>query len=217
MSANRRDHILARIRTALGKSRTAPAARAALNRRMAMPPVAPPPAMGDDLIGRFIAKAEGNGLTVEPIASLRMLVPAMDRLLRETGTRSDIGIAPALADLGWPEDWHVNIGAGRREERLSVTLATAGIAETGSVVFRSGPESPASLNFLPDIHVVVLHASDILPHPEDLWARFRSDGRDWPRAINVIAGPSRTADVGGIIVRPAHGPKAVHLFLLGSD
>ncbi len=212
-----RDNILARISSALGRSGATPDTRAELERRMAAPPSGPRPAIEDDHIGRFIAKAETNGLTVGYLAALQFLVPATAGLLFEKDIEADISVAPALADLGWPKDWHVNIGAGRYEEHLSVTLASAGIAETGSVIFRSGPGSPASLNFLPDIHVIVLKISDILRYPEDVWARFRSQAEDWPRTINVIAGPSRTADVGGIVVRPAHGPKTVHLFLVGTS
>ena len=97
---------------------------------------------------------------------------------------------------------------------MSVTLAVAGVAETGSVVFRSDPQNPTTLNFLPDVHVIVLHTPDIVAYTEDVWARMRAEGGNWPRTVNIISGPSRTADVGGVIVRPAHGPKDVHLILV---
>ncbi|ODR95242.1 hypothetical protein AUC70_05980 [Methyloceanibacter stevinii] len=97
-----------------------------------------------------------------------------------------------------------------------MTLACAGIVETGSVVFSSGQDTPTTLNFLPDVHVVVLYASTIVPYPEDLWPRLKSAG-GWPRTVNFIAGPSRTADVAGTIVRPAHGPKSVHLIIVGGN
>ncbi|MEG6507396.1 LUD domain-containing protein [Methyloligella sp. 2.7D] len=217
MSADARTQILTRIRTALRQNGAVPMPPAALDRRMTAPPTAPLPAMEDDRVSRFIAKADANGIAVDHIASLQMLVPALARLLSETGLKADISVAPALADLDWPKDWQINFAAGRREEHLSVTFAAAGIAETGSLVFRSGAGSPATLNFLPDIHVIVLRTGDIAAYPEEVWDRFRAEGQGWPRAMNVIASPSRTADVGGIVVRPAHGPKAVHLFLLGSD
>ncbi|MFD0987787.1 LutC/YkgG family protein [Methyloligella solikamskensis] len=217
MSERSRDHILSRIRNAVGEGSADRASRAELEGRLASPQSGPLPALDDDGVSRFIAKAEGNGLTVEPIVSLDLLVPAVGRVMSDAGVSTDISIAPALADLPWPEPWLANIGAGRFEEHISVTLAAAGIAETGSVIFRSGPDSPATLNFLPDIHVVVLRTADIVTYPEEAWQRFRDESNGWPRAMNVIAGPSRTADVGGIIVRPAHGPKAVHLLLVGND
>ena len=38
---------------------------------------------------------------------------------------------------------------------------------------------------------------------------------DWPRTVNLISGPSRTADIEQTIVRGAHGPKRLHVVILG--
>ena len=40
----------------------------------------------------------------------------------------------------------------------------------------SGPESPTTLNFLPDVHIVVLRRGQIVAHIEDVWARLRAQG-----------------------------------------
>lgn len=207
--------MLARIRAALGDRGRSEDAQNALEQRMNAPPVGPRPRVDDDRQGQFIAKTEANLFTVETIASLQLLVPMVRRLLAGT-SEPNISVAPALTHLGWPTDWTINSGAGRMIEPLSVTLAIAGVAETGSVVFRSDPDNPTTLNFLPDTHVIVLRTSDIVAHMEDVWARLRAGGPDWSRAVNIVSGPSRTADVGGIIVRPAHGPKDVHLILVDS-
>jgi hypothetical protein len=209
-----RDEILARIRTATGAPQRSDAARKALEMRMKATPVGPHPAASHDPIEHFMIKARANLLKIDRIASLQMLVSVVRDLVSELGATPDISIAPALADLRWPGDWTINSGPGRKIERLSATMAVAGIAETGSVVLCSDPDSPTSLNFLPDVHVVVLRTSDIVSHAEDVWDRIVKGGKDWPRTVNMIAGPSRTADVGGIIVRPAHGPKDVHLVLV---
>lgn len=170
--------------------------------------------MGEDDLEAFLAKARANLFTVERVASLQMLVPAVRKLLPETREVPDISVAPALKHLGWPADWKVNFGPGRRIEPLSVTLAVAGIAETGSLVLQSGGDSPMTLNFLPDTHVVALRKSDIVRHIEDAWARLGSKDGLGPRTLSIISGPSRTADVGGVVVRPAHGPKSLHLVLV---
>lgn len=205
--------MLARIREALGNGQRSPEAQAELEQRLARPPTGPRPRLDDDRVGQFIAKAEANLIKVERLASLQMLVPAVRELLPPTSGAPDISVAPELDYLGWPSDWRINFGAGRKIEPLSVTMAVAGIVETGSVILRSTPASPTTLNFLPDTHVIVLRTSDIVKHPEDAWARVRAESANWPRAVNIVSGPSRTADVGGIIVRPAHGPKSVHLML----
>jgi L-lactate dehydrogenase complex protein LldG len=35
-----------------------------------------------------------------------------------------------------------------------------------------------------------------------------------PRTVNLISGPSRTADIEQTIVRPAHGPKNMHVIIV---
>lgn len=214
MSGDARDEVLARIRAALGNPQRPGDALETLEERIRAPAARPRPVLPDDRLGHFVAKAQANLFTIERLASLQLLVPAVGALMSRTAVAGNISVAPALAHLGWPADWTINTGPGRMVEPLSVTMAMAGIAETGSVVLRSDAGNPTTLNFLPDIHVVVLRASDVLAYPEDVWARMRAEGEHWPRAVNVVAGPSRTADVGGIIVRPAHGPKDVHLILI---
>lgn len=209
-----REEILKRIRAALGNRELSADERTSLDHRMQARPVGPVVPFDGDLLDRFVAKAAGNLFTVERIVSLQMLVPVVRSLLPEGETKPDIGVAGALDFHGWPADWSINRGPGRQIESLSVTPALAGIAETGSVVLASGPDSPTSLNFLPDQHVIVLRTSDVVAHPEDVWNRMRSAKTAWPRAVNIISGPSRTADVGGVIVRPAHGPKRVHLVIV---
>lgn len=207
-----REEILKRIRSALGGHRQPPDAEPMTpGERMAARPAGPDVRLGGDLLPLFLAKAAANNFTVERIDSLQLLVSAVRALLPD-GEVPDISVATALDHVGWPSNWNINHGPGRHIERLSVTPALAGIAETGSVVLTSSPNSPTSLNFLPDVHVIVLRASDVVGHPEDVWRRIELE--QWPRAVNVISGPSRTADVGGIIVRPAHGPKRVHLIVV---
>lgn len=211
MNATSRDAILARVKAALGDE-TVRASYQELAQRMLTSPIAARPRVDDDYVASFVAKAQANLFTVERIVSMQLLVPAVHAVLAETNAAPDFSVSPALTHLDWPRDWQIHVGAGRKVEHLSVTLAQAGIAETGSVIFRSAADRPTTLNFLPDIHIAVLRSSDIVRYPEDAWTLFKDE--DWPRTVNFIAGPSRTADVGGTIVRPAHGPKAVHLILV---
>jgi L-lactate dehydrogenase complex protein LldG len=99
-------------------------------------------------------------------------------------------------------------------DRLTVTSAYAGVAETGSLVLLSSAQSPTTLNFLPDDHVIVVRESQIVKHIEDVWARMRSDKRAMPRTVNFITGPSKTADVEQTIQEGAHGPRRLHVILV---
>ena len=101
-----------------------------------------------------------------------------------------------------------------RDDHVTVTRAFAGVAETGSLVLLSSPQSPTSLNFLPDVHVVVLARERIVRHLEDAWALLRSEVPAMPRTVNFITGPSRTADIEQTIQLGAHGPRGLHVILV---
>ena len=81
---------------------------------------------------------------------------------------------------------------------------------------KSGPEHPTTLNFLPDTHVVVLLASQIVGSYEDAWDRLR-DVDSMPRTVNFITGPSRTGDIEQTIFLGAHGPRRMHIVLVEDD
>ncbi len=94
-----------------------------------------------------------------------------------------------------------------------MTPAFTAVAETGTLMLRSGPDHPTTLNFLPDTHIVVLRAGQIVGPYEDAWAKLRAAG-DMPRAVNFVSGPSRTADIEQTIQLGAHGPRRLHIVLI---
>lgn len=211
MIPSSRDIVMDRIRTALGSERNA-ASLTGVQGRNDLPAWTRPAFAGDDT-ARFIAKAEASYCSVERVATMNDVVGAVDRQLRDRGSSRDISIALSLRGMAWPDTWTVNFDKGRLVEAVSVTDAVAGIAETGSLVICSDAERPASLNFLPDLHIAVLRTNDIVHHLEDIWPRVRALPV-WPRAVNIISAPSRTADVAQVVVRPAHGPKSLHIVLV---
>jgi L-lactate utilization protein LutC len=101
-----------------------------------------------------------------------------------------------------------------RGDPTSVTPCFAAVAEAGGIVTLSGPDTPSTLNFVPDNHIVVVHASQVLRHLEDAWALLRARGAPMPRTVNIISGPSRTADIEQTIQLGAHGPRRLHILLL---
>ena len=78
----------------------------------------------------------------------------------------------------------------------------------------SGPDHPTTLNFLPDTHIVVLRASQVVGPYEDAWARLRAAATAMPRTVNFVTGPSRTADIEQTIQLGAHGPRRLHIVLI---
>ena len=101
-----------------------------------------------------------------------------------------------------------------KTDKVVLVEAFAAIAETGSIVMCSSKETPVSLNFLPDHFLCVVRSNIIVKVMEDIWEIIRDLDKSMPRAINIITGPSRTADVEQIIQMGAHGPRRVHLLLL---
>jgi L-lactate dehydrogenase complex protein LldF len=95
--------------------------------------------------------------------------------------------------------------------RLGVTKAICGLADTGSIVVADGEGNPLHASLLPQIHVAVLSASDILPSLADA---MRLPLVHASRASVVITGPSRTADIEMSLTIGMHGPAELHVFLV---
>jgi L-lactate dehydrogenase complex protein LldG len=131
---------------------------------------------------------------------------------------------PALDGIPWAERPLITILRGRAEpeDLIGLTPAFAGIAETGTLMLASGPRTPATLNFMPDVHIAVLQTRDILGSYEDGIERLRrqagrSDGLFMPRTLNLISGPSRTADIEQMLIMGAHGPRQLHIVMVDDE
>jgi len=122
--------------------------------------------------------------------------------------------SPELTALNWPENIDIQQRVAQAGDTLSLTCAFAGIAETGTLMLLSGSDSPTTLNFLPDIHLVLLRRSTIVGHYEAAWQKVRDRGDHWPRTVNMITGPSRSADIEQKLQMGAHGPKRLVIFIL---
>jgi L-lactate dehydrogenase complex protein LldG len=122
----------------------------------------------------------------------------------------------ALGGIDWPKDLDIQRRAAVREDQTSVTPCFAAVAESGGIVTLSGPDTPSTLNFVPDNHIVVVRASQVVRHFEDMWAQWRASGRPMPRTVNIISGPSRTADIEQTIQLGAHGPRRLHILLVAA-
>jgi L-lactate dehydrogenase complex protein LldG len=97
----------------------------------------------------------------------------------------------------------------------SLTSSFAGIAETGTLMLHSGPQSPTTLNFLPDNHMVILRRSTIVGVYEEAWKKTREKyGNTMPRTVNMITGPSRSADIEQKLQMGAHGPKNLVILMI---
>jgi L-lactate dehydrogenase complex protein LldG len=63
------------------------------------------------------------------------------------------------------------------------------------------------------VHIVLVKASQLVPDMKTMFAHFKKQGK-MPSAISLVTGPSKTADIGGVTVTGAHGPKQLYVFLI---
>jgi L-lactate dehydrogenase complex protein LldG len=167
----------------------------------------------------FTEMMEAVGGSVEVLDDINDVPHAVADYLRQSNLPAHVrrGSDPVLATLPWHRGGTLDVATGRAvdSDRASITRAFAGVAESGTIIQISGPDNPTTLNFLPEVHIVVLEASNIFASYEEAWTKLRGlmgEGL-MPRTVNMISGPSRTGDIEQTIVRPAHGPKNMHVII----
>jgi L-lactate dehydrogenase complex protein LldG len=124
---------------------------------------------------------------------------------------------PELRAIPWSARPLLEIRLGRAEgsDTVSVQHGFAGIAETGTLMLPSAPERPVTLNIMPDTEIVVLQASSIVGAYEEAWDRLRSEIGAMPRNVMLVTGPSRSADIEQTLELGAHGPRRLHVVVVG--
>ena len=177
----------------------------------------PRPQFDDEPVARFIAKMREKSATVARIGGLAEVGAEVARFVESVNADQRLCVAPALSGIDWPAGWDLAYRAAQRHDQTSVTPCFAAVAESGSIVTLSGPATPSTLNFVPDNHIVVVHEAQVLRDFEDVWARWRATARRLPRSVNIISGPSRTADIEMTIALGAHGPRRLHIILVAGS
>lgn len=171
--------------------------------------------MSAQLVKSFIPRFEASGGRLHRLKDLSGVPGALTAVREKARLPARLVAAPhpelQTLDL---DGFEVTYRAGEIEDRLGLARARAGIAETGSLVFFSGEETPATLNVVPEVQAVVLKESEIVARLEDAFALIGEASGVLPSAINIITGPSRTGDIEQTLYLGAHGPKEVHLLLV---
>jgi len=146
------------------------------------------------------------------------LPDAIRAQLASTGKRRFA--APAALPANWLVpgfEWHVDNDLPTDEiEHCEgvLTGAAAAIADSGTIVLHHGPqEGRRLLTLLPDIHVCVLLASQVV---ETLPEYFRQCIAP-PALVTWISGPSATADIEMTRIKGVHGPRYLHVILVRNN
>lgn len=175
----------------------------------------PRPALASDLIERFQQQAIRMSDTVESVAGISEVPAAVARYLDGIGVPRKAVAWNALRELSWDSaGLQVECRKPVNEDLVGITGCFCAIAETGTLMLLSGPDTFASTSLLPETHIAIVPASRIVAAMEDAFALARAERGELPRATNFISGPSRTGDIEQTIVLGAHGPYRVHVILL---
>jgi len=239
-----KDEFLSMVRSALGRDAAPPvppyprledtltgleAEAAAVHRRVA----------GDQtvLLDRMAQMAELGGWNVHRSASYEEALGYIGALAASLGVEqvvrtaqevfAQVPVDAALQDLGVSVTT-VAHGEARPRESLRQEIIAAGIgitgadyalAETGTVVLLARQGMGRLVSLVPPVHVALVQPQDVLETLDDFFLlrrlQYHREGGEMGSYLNFITGPSRTADIEQALVVGVHGPKEVHLVLLG--
>ncbi len=203
---------------------------AALEARVGAAPAAPPlpdtfaearQVCEGDCVARFVRAATAAGMHVHECARTAWL-PQLIEILRGAGVRSAY-VEPGGVLAGELETLGSGLAAAgiamltaHDDDTLfavdvSITGVMAAVAETGTLVCVSGAHHARGASLIPPLHVAVVDAVQVQQDLCDLLARLGA--ADLPANVNMITGPSKTADIEGILITGVHGPRGVHIVL----
>lgn len=183
----------------------------------------PRPVLTGDIVRHFRQMAERMASTVDEVETVADAPAAAVRYLVSQGLAPRAVVWPQLAALNWAQaGLDVEARRPKRDESqgadlVGITGCFCALAETGTLVLMSSPDTPSSTHLLPETHIAIVEAGRIVPDMEAAFALMRAErgGVDamMPRAVNMVSGPSRTGDIEQTIVLGAHGPYRVHIIV----
>lgn len=150
----------------------------------------------DGVGGRTVSTASRP----EAVGEVRRLVG--ERPVVVDGQHDLTGVADGLAVVGDP--WQAEVG---------VTSALIAVADTGTIVVGSSPETPRSTSLVPPVHVALVPESRLVHTYAEAVERLAAM-RPIPSGVAFITGPSSSGDIELTLVRGVHGPAEVHVVFL---
>jgi L-lactate utilization protein LutC len=196
-----RSDILSRIRARSGAA-VASAGTTECN------PNAAAPVPRENLVDRFAERASRESAQVVAAASGSAVPAAVATYLATHQLAPRAALAPDVALLGL--DWtaaELEVTVSDPAAATLVTTCRAATADWGVVACTFASSSEPATIYRAETHVVILRRAQVVPTLDDLWERLRSEcGDAWPASINLLAGPSRTADIELELQIGVHGP-----------
>lgn len=126
-------------------------------------------------------------------------------------------VAPAELPAAWIAgefEWKIDRGLSAAEiEQCEgvVTGASCGIADSGTIVLHhSAREGRRIASLLPDWHLCILYASQVVETLPEYFARCEQA----PNLATYISGPSATADIEMTRIKGVHGPRFLNVIVV---
>ena len=209
-----RDHILHRIRTALGRS---------AGEAVADPPpvrIRIPDVDCERRVDSFTTRLEALAGKVYRVSTPSEAGALVAQFIE--GKRAVASNAPFLAECGIPALEGVESGIADREQlrdccaaaQIGITSADYALADTGSLVMLSSRSEARLVSLLPPAHIAVVPLGRLLTGLDELFTLLPHPA-EVSSSMVVITGPSRTADIEQILVRGVHGPGQITVVLVG--
>ena len=116
------------------------------------------PVYSESILDRFISKVENVEATVKCIKNTSNLSAAVYEYMSQHGIELNLVAAPSetLKKVNWQKEITIEYRRAHNKDMSTLTMAYAGIAETGSLVLCSSKKSPTTLNFLPDNNICII-------------------------------------------------------------
>ncbi len=191
-----RDEILGRVRAALADVSPAVAV-----------PAAPRAPDRGDLVALFVERVEDYRAVVTrctPAGLGDVVAGVLGTLTSVVPPGLDLAVDGSVTDTGLSANELDAIDA-------VVTRARVAIAETGTIVLDHAPDQGRrAISLVPDLHLCIVDASQVVADVPDAIALL-----DPSRPLTWISGPSATSDIELDRVEGVHGPRTLHVVLVG--
>jgi len=194
-SQGARDEILGKVRSALAG--TEPTAR----------PQIPRGSAPDDVVALFAERVADYRAVVERCTN-RQLPARLKAALPEGRIVVPAGLSVTVPDAIVDD----GLTAAELDAYAAVvTDAAVGIAETGTIVLDHGSgQGRRAITLVPDVHVCIVRTDQVVADVPDAMPRL-----DPTRPLTWISGPSATSDIELDRVEGVHGPRTLHVLLVG--
>jgi L-lactate dehydrogenase complex protein LldG len=178
------------------------------------PPVTPSYIHSAETIPLFCEKAQKAGASCHHAQDIHAIPNIIEHNIIKPQKKHITLHAPSLPWLSSLE-WKPSILLSSEKPHINsvwgLSCAFSAAAETGTLFVGSSPSMPIALNFIPEKSIVILDTSTLHLSLEEAAVIANASQ---PRALSLVTGPSRTADIAQQLVMGAHGPKTLDIILV---